>query len=155
MSSLKQNQLHLFRQILANEADPELRCSVRSIMRQAKRVQEDDDRSDLIRDMKALTPKIKSRDLKTRLRELIFSIEDTPRSDSESSISSSSSDDQYHRVVRITGLRISRDNKRSYRVHWAGYDDSDDDTWEPMDKLIEDGCGEFIAHFHSQVRRMV
>ena len=74
---------------------------------------------------------------------------------SESSDSSSSSEpSRYYKVDRITGIRITSQKQRLYLVRWAGFD-SDEDTWESMDTLVDDGCGDLIASFHRQIRKMV
>ncbi len=81
-------------------------------------------------------------------------IETLKSADDSSGSSGSSASKAYYKVDRITGIRLSSDKKRFYLVRWAGFD-SDDDTWESMDTLVDDGCGDLIAAFHRDIRKMV
>lgn len=83
-------------------------------------------------------------DLKKRLREIIDVLEE----------SSSSSSSSLYQISRIVGVRATNEDELLYLVHWDGYD-SEDDTWEPMHKLIDDGCEELIADFHEKVNRQI
>ena len=64
--------------------------------------------------------------------------------------SSTSSDDEYFRIDKIVGMRFGLNNEVFYLVRWSGFG-PDDDTWEPREKLIEDGCRDRIAHFHARI----
>jgi hypothetical protein len=50
------------------------------------------------------------------------------------------------------GFKLNKDNSRSYLVRWDGYE-SDDDSWEPIEQLMEDQCGDLIIKFHREHMR--
>ena len=73
-------------------------------------------------------------------------------SSSGSGSSSSSEDEAFYKIDKIVGVRFDANNTLLYLVRWTGYG-PESDTWEPRDKLIEDGCRDRIANFHSKLGR--
>ena len=68
----------------------------------------------------------------------------------------SPTDGHRYKIHRIVGFRLKghgSHTKRMYLVRWKGYD-SDDDTWEPIDRLLEDQCGDLVARFHREHMRV-
>jgi hypothetical protein len=58
-----------------------------------------------------------------------------------------------YKVDSIKGFRLQgKASTRMYLVRWKGYD-SEDDTWEPVDRLMEDQCGDLVARFHREHMR--
>jgi hypothetical protein len=79
-------------------------------------------------------------------------VEDEKSTDEDSS---SSTDETRYKVQSIMGFRIREHEpnaRRQYLVRWKGYG-SDDDTWEPVDRLMEDQCGDLVARFHREHMR--
>ena len=46
------------------------------------------------------------------------------------------SDEEYE-VEKVLDKRVQVGNQVEYLVKWSGYDDPDDNTWEPADNLRE------------------
>ena len=120
----------LCREFLACEPNADLRVYVHRAMRRVRKGLGDD----------RLVLK-----LSERCRSTAFGARFACLADSDSSVFS---------VDRIVGMRLRADDARHYLVRWSGFD-SDDDTWEPMDRLVEDGCGDLIADFHKRIRKLV
>ena len=75
-------------------------------------------------------------------------------SSGSSSSSSSSDEEEFYKIDKIIGVRFGSSNEILYLVRWTGFG-PDDDTWEPRDKLIEDGCKDRIADFHARIGGLV
>jgi len=148
--------LSLYKEILTHEYNAKLRMSVRKAILLIKK--NDDNDTHVVDMMREQCAKIRSSSLRDRLalfsQLMVDSSSDSSSSESSSSDSDSSSSSVFS-VSHIVGMRLKDgDNERHYLVRWSGYD-SDDDTWEPMEKLIEDGCGDLIAEFHDKTRDFV
>lgn len=164
----------LYRKVLKMEPSFALRRESRSILRRMKKKgQHLDDDEDLVCTLRAQLPKLRCADHVARMKGIIKTLEKEvaapsgsddhsgSTTSSSSSPSSSSSEDEEaesiglssdskYSLERIVGVRITRDSKREYLVRWAGYD-SDDDTWEPLQKLVEDGCSDDVIRFHREI----
>ena len=128
--------LALFDRILEHEPEPTLRIAIRKA---ARHIKKDAFNEKLARKLREQLPKFRSAVLSERLARLL----DTMTSDSP-----------YFQIDRIVGMRLKDDERRQYLVRWDGYG-SDDDTWEPMEALVEDGCGDLIERFHDTIRHLV
>ena len=127
--------LALYHEILSYEPDAALRISVRKSMRRLRRGTLHG--GALLRVLRRQQGKMSNERLRRELARAVDELEPV------------------FRVDTVVGIRLGRnDEEREYLVRWSGYD-SDDDTWEPMGKLVEDGCGDLIAAFHKRIRRMV
>ena len=151
--------LCIYRQILFHESNLALLVSARETIRNIRNKGMDaQDKTKLIELMQKQctmiqTPKLRMK-LKSQIKLIQASVlsEDSSASSSSTSSSDSSSSDTKYKVRRIMGFRLNSDNSRSYLVRWDGYE-SDDDSWEPIEQLMEDQCGDLIVKFHREHMR--
>ena len=158
--------LRFYRKVLFHEnANPELGSSIREAMHQI-RTHGLDDIDAIIYRMRKQHSLMQNQRLKSRLRSQIqsltsmmeFSSSSSSSSEVESACSNDSTSDESdkeprYKVHRIMGFRLSGENNhRQYLVRWRGYG-PDDDTWEPIDRLMEDQCGDLVANFHKEHMR--
>jgi hypothetical protein len=172
----KHSLLRFYRQLLFHESNNStLRASIRVAMRQirAHGLDDVDTLLGLMRKQCRLTKTDRLRHKLLRhiraLRTMVTissSSEDEKDSEqgkktasSSSSTPSSSEDEEEsttkerYKVDRIKGFRLrGESNTRMYLVRWKGYG-SNDDTWEPVDRLMEDQCGDLVACFHREHMR--
>ena len=165
--------MRFYRQLLFHEnGNPTLSTSIRETMRQI-RTHGLDDVDALLCLMRKQCRLVKTERLRNKLLRHIRALRNmvtfTSSSSSdeyeeveENTASSSSSEDgsptstaaeERYKVDRIRGFRLrGENNTRMYLVRWKGYG-SDDDTWEPVDRLMEDQCGDLVASFHREHMR--
>jgi len=136
----KQQLLHICRQLLANE--PHLQRIVRRWVRRIKAR----DYDWLARSMRKHGKSIECSRLRGQVKAMVEIIEESFES-TNSENETTDDDEPYFKIDRIVGVRFDSNSELLYLVRWSGFD-SDDDTWEPRDKLIEDGCRDRIEHFH-------
>ena len=55
-----------------------------------------------------------------------------------------------HEVEAIVDSRVRKNQPQTfrYRVRWRGYNNPDDDTWEPLEHLLH--CADLVQEFHIQ-----
>jgi hypothetical protein len=139
--------LHVCRQLLSSETESELRRTVRRWIRRIKTR----DYEWLARSMRVHCGRIECSRLRGQVKAMAEILED--RLASTSSEDDESSDEEpYFKMDRLVGIRFAPNNEVLYLVRWAGFG-PEDDTWEPRDKLIEDGCKDRIKRFHAELRK--
>jgi len=52
-----------------------------------------------------------------------------------------------HEVEKVIGKRFRR-GKLEYLIKWAGYDNPDDNTWEPVENVI--GCLDLVREYERE-----
>ena len=135
--------LHICRQLLASDAESDLRRTVRRWVRRVKAR----DYDWLARSMRKNGNSIRCSRLRGQVKAMVEILDD---SFSNSEDDTTDDDEPYFKIDRIVGVRFDSDNELFYLVRWAGFG-SDDDTWEPRDKLIEDGCRDRVERFHREI----
>lgn len=146
---IRKSLLRLYDLLLSTELDAGLRKSIRLTVRKLKSHKFDLDDAALVRAIRGQCPKIKNVGLRNKLQHTA----DILAQDSSSEEDESSDSTCYYDLDRIVGMRI-RHGSREYLARWTGYG-SDEDTWEPYAKLVDDDCGELVAKFHKDFRNMV
>lgn len=160
---LRHSILQVFKQILLNESNIALRASVRNSIRHVKKmfqVYSSDDRKNLINKMRRQSKMIQTPKIRSKFLHVIEALETSESSSSESDDNEieeeeedNDEENERFKVHQITGFRLKGpSNSRMYLVRWKGYE-SEDDTWEPVHRLMEDGCGDLIAQFHREHMR--
>jgi hypothetical protein len=155
---MERTLVHLYRELLFHERDAALRLSLRDTLRKI-RDRGLKEKDDLIIRRRKQCKQIQTKRLKAKLQRQIkamqqaSSSEESDTSSSDTSSNTSENEPKYT-VHRIMGFRLKSDNSRQYLVRWKGYD-SDNDTWEPVDQLMEDHCGDLIARFHREHMRFI
>ena len=137
--------LDIYQDILLKESDITLRVDVRRTMhklRKLSNIMSEDEKHRLLVRMEKQAQLIQKASLKLRFEELVHSIRTDELNQKK----------KLYEVKRIMGFKFRSDKSRMYLVRWEGYD-SDDDTWEPVHRLLEDNCGDLIAKFHKKHMR--
>ena len=166
----KHSLLRFYRQLLFHEnGNAKLNNSIRVTMKQI-RMHGLDDIENLLSLMRKQCKLVKEHRYRAKFLRQIRALQTMGVSSSSSSMSddeneskdestTSEDDDEEDasrarfRVERIRGFRLRGEtNTRMYLVRWKGYD-SDEDTWEPVDRLMEDQCGDLVARFHREHMR--
>ena len=138
--------LHICRQLLANDAESRVRSVVRRWVRRIK-VRE---YAWLARSMRMNGKNIRCSRLRGQVKAMVEILEETLSSSSDDD--TTDDDEPYFKIERIVGVRLDSECEMLYLVRWAEFG-PDEDTWEPRDKLIEDGCRDRIEQFHAEVGR--
>ena len=144
--------LGIYENILLKESDITLRVDVRRTMQKLKKlskIMSEDEKETLLTRMDKQCTSVQNHSLQLKFRQLIQSFRNN---ELDSSDARPKKTKKFYKVKRIVGFRITGDKSRMYLVRWKGYD-SDDDTWEPVHRLLEDQCGDLIARFHKKHMR--
>lgn len=146
---IRKSLLRVYDLLLSTEADAGLRRSIRITVRKLKSQKFDLDDGEIAKIIRKQCTKIKNAGLKTKLQYTA----DILSQDSSSGSDDSSDSTCYFELERIIGMRIKH-GSREYLARWSGYG-SDEDTWEPYAKLLDDDCGDLVAKFHKEASRVV
>lgn len=142
--SMNKQLLHICRQLLGSDAESHLRRTVRRWVRRIKSREYEW----LARSMRKNGKNIRCSRLRGQVKAMVEILEESLTSNSDDD--TTDDDEPYFQIDRIVGMRLDSDDELLYLVRWAGFS-SDEDTWEPRDKLIEDGCRDRIERFHAEV----
>ncbi len=136
--------LNICRQLLGSDAESNLHRIVRRWVRRIKSRQYES----LALSMRKNGVSIRCCRLRGQVKAMVEVLEELSMSNSDDD--TTDDDEPYFQVDRVVGMRFDTGDELLYLVRWAGFS-SDDDTWEPRDKLIEDGCKTWIDQFHAEV----
>ena len=63
--------------------------------------------------------------------------------------------DEEYEVEKVLDKRVKKGEKVEYLVKWRGYEDPEDNTWEPKDNLFSEGAKEKIKSFEAKASASV